>query len=624
MSKQQQTINRLFLLHAGLPIALVLLLVVGWLASTKVSSYAESCDLVSEHVNRLAQQENYTSNEIELIRRERMQSVNHGLMQDVFMAVAILAIGVAVPLMASRHVAHQVQRNLDLLDERLASSGREGSALMPQAFDLVEFDRIIETMRHAVRIQNETEQRWRRAEVELVSANEHLVRRAEELKQGRKVALSMMEDAEIAREELEKANARLNQAIQHAEESAKAADLANQAKSDFLATMSHEIRTPLNGVIGFMEMLTGTELNNEQREYAETVRSSGEALMALINDVLDFSKIESGNLNLEEREFQLVRMLRETASVFFTDTAKKGISLKIEIDEHVPRSVIGDENRIRQIITNLLANAVKFTNSGSITLHVECHSLSQTNGLSEIEFEVIDTGIGMHKEQLQRLFRPFSQGDSSTTRKYGGTGLGLAICKRLAEAMGGRVWATSKAGTGSSFFTRIQLKTVLNAEVTEVAEVAPEKTAAALPVNADAKPGEVYPLRIAVAEDNAANQRVLMIMLKRLGWQATFAENGEELIASLKENPVDLIFMDLQMPVMDGIEATSRIREGEAGQASCNVQIIALTANALQGDEERCLRSGMDAYMSKPIKLEVLRKTIMSLVPKMYPDSVDI
>lgn len=604
-------------LHAGLPVALVMLLVVGWLSTSKVNDYVEARDQVQRQMDGLMASGDYSYiTEIELIRSERVQVINRQLFQDLTLAFIICVIGISVPILVSRHVSAIVQKNLDLLDERLASSGREGSALMPQTFDLKEFDDIVETMRHTVRVRNETEQRWRRAEVELVSANEHLMRRANELKQGRKLALSMMEDAEIARNQLELVNTRLNEVIQQAEQSARSADIANKAKSDFLATMSHEIRTPLNGVIGFMEMLLGTELNEEQREYAETVRSSGEALMALINDVLDFSKIESGHLNLEVREFHLTRMLRDTTSVFFSDSAKKGINLQVDIDERIPRQVLGDENRLRQIITNLLANAVKFTQEGSVVLSVDCYSLSEEEGACEIEFEIRDTGIGMNKQQLQRLFRPFSQGDTSTTRKYGGTGLGLAICKRLAEAMGGRIWATSKEGEGASFFTRLPLK--ISSQVEPEVPVQEVKPVKAVEIEAsNAKPGELCPLTIAVAEDNAANQRVLMIMLKRLGWEAAFLENGAQLIDYLKGNSVDLVFMDLQMPVMDGIEATALIRQGEAGEALKDVKIIALTANALQGDEERCLEAGMNAYMSKPIKLEVLRKTILGLAAEM-------
>ncbi len=616
MSQPKQSIVRFFMLHAGLPLTLVLVLVVGWLTSSAVTDYLEGRERVAEQVNRIVMRiqppsEDWMS-DMEIIRSERMQTLNRKLVQDLSLAAGILLIGIGVPLLASRHVAHLVRKNLDLLEDRLASSGREGSALMPQTFDLEEFDEIIETMRRSVRIRHETEQRWKRAEEELVAANHDLMRRAEELKQGRKVALSMMEDAELAREQLEKVNERLNQVIQHAEQSAREADLANRAKSDFLATMSHEIRTPLNGVIGFIEMLSDTDLNEEQREYADTVRSSGEALMALINDVLDFSKIESGHLHLEAREFHLIPMLRELSSLFFNDAARKGLGFRVDIGDSVPRLVTGDETRVRQIITNLLANAIKFTESGEVRLSVERYAGPDVDGNCELEFEVRDSGIGMNKDQIQRLFLPFSQGDSSTTRKYGGTGLGLAICKRLAEAMGGRVWATSKEGRGSSFFVRIKMKSIVAAPE---ATVTPESNSAvASEADQSRKPGEEFPLRIAVAEDNLANQRVLSIMLKRLGWDAVCQENGETLVEYLKENTVDIVFMDLQMPVMDGIEATTLIRSGEAGEPNRNAKIIALTANALQGDADRCLRIGMDAYISKPIKLEVLKTTIMGLI----------
>ncbi len=623
MSSRAQTITRAFMLYAGLPMILVILLVVGWISTTRIIYYMEQREAVMNQINQqVLRMDGFPADrihEIEAIRRERLLPHERQLFQDLSLAFAILVIGLTVPVLVSRHVASMVESNLSLLNDRLASGGREGSALMPHTFNFNEFDELVQTLRRTLRERGETEQRWKRAEKELVAANADLLARAEELKNGRKVALSMMEDAENARNELERANARLNEAIEQARESAREADVANKAKSDFLATMSHEIRTPLNGVIGFIEMLRETELDEEQEDYVETIRTSGQSLMELINDILDFSKIESGHMNMEVRQFHLVRMLRQVVALFFNDAGSKGISLELEVEPSVPRDVFGDETRIRQIIINLLGNALKFTDKGEIRLVVSCIHIpkpSDPQGRCELEFEVRDTGIGMDDVQMQNLFRPFSQGDTSTTRKYGGTGLGLAISKRLAEAMGGRIWATSAPGEGSSFFTRIKvgLPTPEESPTESEPEAAPATTARSSG-QAEAKAGDNLPLRISVAEDNLANQRVLMIMLKRLGWQADFYENGEQLVEALSESEGDLVFMDLQMPVMDGLEATQAIREGRAGESNRSIKIVALTANALSGDAERCMNAGMDAYLAKPIKIERLKSTILSLFP---------
>ena len=619
MNNRPNSIARAFIVFAGLPMILMLFVVVGLLASIRFFDYVENSDALEAQLNELdlEMQElpDARIDEIEAIRGERQRKLDRDILLEMTLALAMLVVGVAVPVMISKHIASMMEQNLNLLGDRLSSGGPEASALMHQVFDFSEFNGVAETMRQGLRERGEAEQRWKRAEKELVGMNNDLMNQARELGQGRKVAFSMMEDAEMAQQKLEEVNQRLNLVIAEAQASAQEADFANRAKSDFLATMSHEIRTPLNGVIGFIDMLAETDLNEEQLDYVNTVRSSGETLMALINDVLDFSKIESGYMNLEVRTFNLVTMLRELASLFFNEATQQGIALNVEIGDDVSRMIDGDETRIRQILTNLLANAVKFTEQGEIRLIVTRDSIPDANGGCAIEFEVRDTGISMSPQQLKKLFRPFSQGDSSTTRKYGGTGLGLVICKRLAEAMGGKVWATSRVGKGSSFYTRIQVTEAVGRGSVTPGHIPlkPRKVAEREKPDRPKKVGEKFPLKIAVAEDNHANQRVLQMMLRRLGWEADFKGNGVELIEHLKSHHCDLVFMDLQMPVMDGLEATALIRSGAAGEAVKGVKIIALTANALSGDEGRCLDIGMDAYLSKPLKLALLEQRVVEL-----------
>lgn len=618
MSRVNRSVNRMVYLYAAMPVVAVVVVIFGWMVSSHVITYIEERNQVMDELNAMVSNLELNAveqvNEIELMRSERTNAHQQEFFQQVALASVILIFGVSVPLIAKRYFVHRLESNLDLLNERLISVGSGGSELMPQTFDFVEFDELSETLRKITRDRGEAEQRWKRAEKELISANSDLQGQADELKLGRKMALSMMEDADKARDQLEVANQRLNDVIEHAKQSAREAESANQAKSDFLATMSHEIRTPLNGIIGFVEMLDDTPLSDEQDDYVQTIRSSSEALMSLINDVLDFSKVESGNLTLEAREFPMLPMIRGLSSMFFSQAVEKGLSLNIDIDDEVPRRVQGDETRLRQILINLLSNAIKFTQKGEVSLHVSVHRVEGNEATAQLDFEVRDTGIGMSREQLNLLFKPFSQGDSSTTRKYGGTGLGLAICKRLSEAMGGKVWATSLPGEGSSFFSRVNLEVISMREsrspipVVELPVRKPEVAAKKKELT-----GEALSLKIAIAEDNKANQRVIMIMLRRLGWESEFAENGRELIELIKDKEYDLVFMDLQMPEMDGLEATKRIRDGEAGESVKDIKIIALTANALSGDEARCLEHGMDAYLSKPIKLDLLKQKILGL-----------
>ena len=624
MNKRKRSISRMVYVYATLAIVAVVVVVVGWMASDQFGQYIEERTQLIEQVNTMISDIEFNQieqiDEIEFIREERSKIQQQEFVRSALLAISVLLFGVTLPILATRYFVQRLHANLDLLNDYLSNIGRATSALMPQTFEFKEFDEISETLRQVTRDHGETEQRWKRAEIELISTNSDLIEQASELTKGRKFALSMMEDADNAREELEVTNERLNQMIEQATRATHAADSANRAKSDFLATISHEIRTPLNGIIGFVEMLDETRLNEEQDDFLIRIKSSSEALMSLINDVLDFSKVESGHLNLELRDFSILPMINSLNSMFLSQATEKGLSLKISVDESVPRKIRGDETRLRQILLNLLSNAIKFTKSGDVSLHVSTHSIDSESNFVELEFEVRDTGIGMSPEEISRLFMPFSQGDSSTTRKYGGTGLGLAICKSLSEAMGGKVWATSVLREGSSFFSRVRVDIV---EMRDAHALSSESENAKVissgtinnKVESD-KPADSLPLKIAVAEDNMANQRVIMIMLRRLGWESEFAENGRELLDLVRNKDYDLIFMDVQMPLMDGLEATRRLRAGDAGEGLKDVKIIALTANALSGDEARCLESGMNAYMTKPLKLRTLKQAILSLCGK--------
>ena len=624
MNKRKRSISRMVYVYATLAIVAVVVVVVGWMASDQFGQYIEERTQLIEQVNTMISDIEFNQieqiDEIEFIREERSKIQQQEFVRSALLAISVLLFGVTLPILATRYFVQRLHANLDLLNDYLSNIGRATSALMPQTFEFKEFDEISETLRQVTRDHGETEQRWKRAEIELISTNSDLIEQASELTKGRKFALSMMEDADNAREELEVTNERLNQMIEQATRATHAADSANRAKSDFLATISHEIRTPLNGIIGFVELLDETKLNEEQDDFLIRIKSSSEALMSLINDVLDFSKVESGHLNLELRDFSILPMINSLNSMFLSQAKEKGLSLKISVDESVPRKIRGDETRLRQILLNLLSNAIKFTKSGDVSLHVSTHSIDSESNFVELEFEVRDTGIGMSPEEISRLFMPFSQGDSSTTRKYGGTGLGLAICKSLSEAMGGKVWATSVLREGSSFFSRVRVDIV---EMRDAHALSSESENAKVissgtinnKVESD-KPADSLPLKIAVAEDNMANQRVIMIMLRRLGWESEFAENGRELLDLVRNKDYDLIFMDVQMPLMDGLEATRRLREGDAGEGLKDVKIIALTANALSGDEARCLDSGMNAYMTKPLKLRTLKQAILSLCGK--------
>lgn len=374
------------------------------------------------------------------------------------------------------------------------------------------------------------------------------------------------------------------------------AEAASKTKSEFLANMSHEIRTPMNGILGTLQLLQGSELSGSQKEYVSIAYNSGEALLGILNDILDFSKIEAGKLELEYIPFDIKSLTNELIVLLKQKADERNVELKVELDPEIPAVIKGDSIRIRQILANLLTNAIKFTEKGAVTIKVTVLELAEKS--VRLKIEVIDTGIGIPESAQRKLFNSFTQADGSTTRKYGGTGLGLAIVRQLVTMMRGRLGVDSEEGKGSSFWAEIGFEIPDELIVESKQDVSPELN-------------ENLEGIILLVEDNPVNQIVAKKMLEKVGLSYEVANNGEEAINRLKQpHEFNLVLMDCQMPVMDGYVATQVLREYEEENSLPHLPVIAMTANAMEGDKDKCLSVGMDDYVAKPVNQNALKETI--------------
>ena len=426
---------------------------------------------------------------------------------------------------------------------------------------------------------------------ELFSANQAL--QASTVSLERQVQDRTLELTEALRQ-AELANARLRDSQRILKAARDAAEEASREKSHFLANMSHEIRTPMNGILGMTELALEATTDSERHEYLETVRHSTESLLRIVNDILDFSKIEAGKLMVESVAFDLHELVADTVRLLAVPARKKNLNLYHVIPDDVPERVRGDSTRLRQILLNLVGNAVKFSDQGEVVVQLQLSSMDDQDR-ALVGFTVSDTGVGIPAHKIGTVFEAFSQADAATTRRFGGSGLGLTITQRLVALLGGDITVDSEVGRGSTFRFWIPLAAV--ADSVDVAGTAVESS------NNEPSEQALSPLQVLLVEDHPVNQILATRILEKWGHRVTLATNGREAVDRIASGDrFDMVLMDMQMPVMDGLQATAEVRQIEADNGWPRQPIVAMTANAMQGDRERCLEAGMDDYLSKPVR----------------------